>query len=609
MITLPTGFTAVAAIACALSPIVASAKATGPYKATWESTDKHNPSPEWFRDAKFGVYWHWGAFTTAQYASEWYPRNMYEPGSDQRKHHTEVYGPPEEWGYENFIKGAKDRKGNFVQFKPVLKSKGGEFDPEALIKAVKASGARFAGPVGEHHDGYSMWDSKVNEWNSVKMGPKIDLVKLWADLVRKNGMKLVVAMHQAYNYNGFYEWAPKTNDTSLQKLLGQLPRKESDKLWFDKHREMLDHVQPDIIWNDFSLYSPGECGDFDGPCAVDEQTRLDFLAYYFNRGVEWGKEVVTTYKHHDHGFRLTSAVNDYERGGPANITRPYWLTDDAISASSWSYTDGIKYYTSKAMVHSLLDRVSKGGNMLLNISPTAAGVLPAEQVKVLHDIGDFLGRFGEAVYNTRAWDVYGEGPNQVTGGSFTAPLLGNSSDIRFTRNKEGNTLYVSVLGWPEDDNVSIDILGSDAVVDLKALKSIELLGDKSGQYKKVASWEQTKDSLDISLPAQPTESFAYVLKLKFDKMIPVPQPKRGASVFSAKSATGHGVTLDLGSFDKVFLTEAGLKPGDIRFIRVSSGTKLTVYSKGDLSGNGEQLKAGEHSVKKGSVGSIAISKA
>ncbi|KIL94131.1 alpha-l-fucosidase [Fusarium avenaceum] len=608
MINLPTGVTTVAAIACALSPIGASAKATGPYKATWESTDKHNPSPEWFRDAKFGVYWHWGAFTTAQYASEWYPRNMYEPGSDQRKHHTEVYGPPEEWGYENFIKGAKDRKGNFVQFKPVLKSKGGEFDPEALIQAVKASGARFAGPVGEHHDGYSMWDSKVNEWNSVKTGPKIDLVKLWADLVRKNGMKLVVAMHQAYNYNGFYQWAPQTNDTSLQKLLGQLPRKESDKLWFDKHREMLDHVQPDIIWNDFSLNSPGECGSFKGPCAVDEQTRLNFLAYYFNRGVEWGKEVVTTYKHHDFGFRLTSAVNDYERGGPANITRPYWLTDDAISASSWSYTVGIKYYTSKAMVHSLLDRVSKGGNMLLNISPTAAGVLPAEQVKVLNDIGDFLGRFGEAVYSTRAWDVYGEGPNQVTGGSFTAPLLGNSSDIRFTRNKEGNTLYVSVLGWPQDNNVSIDILGSDAVADLKTLKSIELLGDKPGQYE-AAKWEQTKDSLDISLPAQPSESFAYVLKLKFDKMIPVPQPKHGAAVFSANSATGHGVTLGLGSFNNVFLTEAGLKPEDVRFIRVSSGTKITVYSKGDLSGNGKQLEAGEHSVKKGYVGSIAISKA
>ncbi|EWZ30974.1 alpha-L-fucosidase [Fusarium oxysporum f. sp. radicis-lycopersici 26381] len=609
MMTLSTKLTAVAAAAGALFPINAAAQASGPYEATWESTDKHNASPEWFRDAKFGVYWHWGAFTTPQYASEWYPRNMYEPGSDQRKHHTETYGPPEEWGYANFINGADDLKGNFVQFKPVLSSKGGEFDPEAIIKAVKASGAKFAGPVGEHHDGYSMWDSKVNEWNSVKRGPKLDLVKLWADLVRKNGMKLVVAMHQAYNYNGFYEWAPKTNDTSLKKLLGQLSRDESDQLWFDKHREMLDHVQPDIIWNDFSLDSPGYCADFNGPCAVAEKKRLEFLAYYFNRAVEWNKEVVTTHKHFDVGFRDTSTVSDYERGGPANITRPYWLTDDAISASSWSYTVGIKYYSSKAMVHSLLDRVSKNGNMLLNISPTAVGVLPDEQLKVLQDIGDFLGRYGESVFSTRAWDIYGEGPNQVTGGSFTAPLQGNSSDIRFTRNKAADVLYATVLGWPDDKHVSISSLGSDALVDLKNLKSVELLGDKAGEYEKVSDWKQSKDALEISLPAQPADSLAYVLKLTFDGGIPVPQPKIGASVFSATSATGRGVSLGLGDFNEEFLTEAGLKPDAIRFIRVSSGTKLTVYSAGDLSGDSKELDAGEHKVDEGSVGSIAISKA
>ncbi|KAM0368531.1 hypothetical protein ACHAPY_011450 [Fusarium culmorum] len=608
MITLPPKATALVALACALFPAATTAKADGPYEATWESTDKHNAAPEWYRDAKFGVYWHWGAFTTAQYASEWYPRNMYEPDSDQRKHHTETYGPPEEWGYENFIKGAKDKKGNFVQFKPVLKSKGGEFDPEAIIKIVKGSGARFAGPVAEHHDGFSMWDSKVNEWNPVNYGPKLDLVKLWADLVRENDMKLVIAMHQAYNYNGFFQWAPKTNDTSLQKLLGQLPRDEEDQLWFDKHREMLDHVQPDIIWNDFSLDSPGECGSFEGPCAVDEQKRLEFLAYYFNRGEEWGKEVVTTYKHHDHGFRNTSAVDDWERGGPSNLVRPYWQTDDAISASSWSYTVGIKYYSSKAMVHSLLDRVSKNGNMLLNISPMANGVLPEEQIKVLNDIGDFLSRYGEAVYDTRAWDIYGEGPNQVEGGSFTAPLQGNSSDIRFTRNKEDDVLYVTVLGWPEDNLVSVKNLGSNALVDLKSLKSVELLGDKAGDYVKVSEWEQSKDALDITLPSQPAESLAYVLKLTFDGEIPVPQPERGAAVFSEADATGKGVALALGTFDTVFLTEAGLKPEEIRSIRVSDGTKATLFSGFRFTGESKELSAGEHEVEDGSVGSIVVSK-
>lgn len=607
--TLSNKATALVALACALFPADTTAQAKGPYEATWESTDKHHAAPEWYRDAKFGVYWHWGAFTTAQYASEWYPRNMYEPDSDQREHHTETYGPPEEWGYENFIKGAKDQKGNFVQFKPVLKSEGGEFDPEAIMRVVKASGARFAGPVAEHHDGYSMWDSKVNEWNSVKYGPKLDLVKLWADLVRKNGMKLVVAMHQAYNYNGFFQWAPKTNDTSLQKLLGQLPRDEEDQLWFDKHREMLDHVKPDIIWNDFSLDSPGECGSAEGPCAVDEQKRLEFLAYYFNRGEEWGKEVVTTYKHHDHGFRNTSAVDDWERGGPANLVRPYWQTDDAISASSWSYTVGIKYYSSKAMVHSLIDRVSKNGNMLLNISPKANGVLPEEQIEVLEDIGDFLGRYGEAIYDTRAWDLYGEGPNQVEGGAFTAPLQGNSSDIRFTRNQDDDILYVTVLGWPEDKLVSIQAFGSDTRVDLKSLKSIELLGDKAGDYVEISDWAQGKDALEVTLSSQPAESLAYVLKMTFDGGIPVPLPKGGAAVFSGADATGTGVSLEAGTFDTVFLSEAGLEPQNIGSILVAEGTKATIFTGFRFTGESKELKAGEHKLEAGSVGSIVVGKA
>ncbi|KAM0563117.1 hypothetical protein ACHAPJ_001967 [Fusarium lateritium] len=605
MLLLPTSVSV--AVASALLPALGVAQATGAYEATWESTDKHKASPDWFRDAKFGIYWHWGAFTTPQYANEWYPRSMYAPDSDERHHHTEVYGPPEKWGYQNFIKGAKDRKGHFVQFKPVLASKGGKFDPEAWMRVIKASGARFAGPVGEHHDGFSMWDSKVNEWNSAKLGPKIDLVKLWADLVRKNDMKFLVAMHHAFNSNGFYQWAPKTDDKSLQKLFGQLPRDQADQLWFDKHREMLDHVQPDMIWNDFALHSPGYCQGSSDTCAIGEQARLKFLSYYFNRGEEWNKEVLTTFKRFDQGFNDSSAVADYERGGPAGITRPYWLTDDAISESSWCYTDGIEYYSSISMVHSLLDRISKNGALLLNISPTAVGVVPDGQEKVLRDIGEYLSRYGESVYGTRAWDIYGEGPNRAGGGSFTSPLIGNSSDIRFTRSKDATTLYATILGWPQDEHVSISSLGSNALISLKGLQSVQLIGDKADQYTTVPHWEQSKDALEITLPKQPAESFAYVLKLNFRDRIPVPQPKQGATVFSATSATGPGVTLGQGDFNKVFLSEAGLDPASIRFIRVSPDTKIVVYANGDLSGATTNLGPGKHLVKKGSVGSIRIS--
>ncbi|KLU82814.1 plasma alpha-L-fucosidase [Magnaporthiopsis poae ATCC 64411] len=535
------------------------------YEPTWESTDKHLAAPEWFRDAKFGVYWHWGAFTTPEYSSEWYPRDMYLRGNGVRAEHTRRYGEPEQWGYHNFILGAKDRAGKDVEFKPVLTSAGGRFDPAAWMKVVKASGARFAGPVAEHHDGFSMWNSSVNEWNSVGHGPKLDLLRLFAGLVRDNGMKLLVAMHHAFNTNGFYSGVPAQTSQTMKKLYGQLPRNESDRLWFDKHREMLDHVRPDIIYNDFSLDSPGACQQAGLPCKIAENERLNFLSYYFNRAEEWGKEVLTTYKHDDRGFRDTSAVSDWERGGPADIRRPYWLTDEAISASSWCYTVGIRYYSSKAMIHSLLDRVSKNGNMLLNISPTAAGVLPDEQQAVLRDIGDYLDRYGESVYDTRAWDIYGEGPNVAGGG-------------------------------------------------LSGLKSVELLLGGEGKYAAVSGWKQNKDALVISLPTaqKPRDSFAYVLKLTFDKAaggIPVPQPKLGASVFSEPAASGKGVSLKEGQFDTVFLTEAGLKPADIKFIRVSAGTKVTVFANGNLAGASSVLPAGSHVVRAGSVGSLTVARA
>ncbi|KAM5346198.1 hypothetical protein ACJ41O_009203 [Fusarium nematophilum] len=585
------------------------AQAQGPYEPTWDSTDRHKAAPEWFRDAKFGVYWHWGAFTTPQYGSEWYGRNMYRASTSERAEHTRRYGPPGEWGYQNFMVGAEDLEGRHVQFKPVLAADGGSFDPEAWIRVVKASGARFAGPVAEHHDGFSMWDSRVNEWNSVKLGPQLDLLKLFAGLVRSNGMKLLVAMHHAFNTNGFFAAAPAQTEPSLQKLFGQLPKNVSDQLWFDKQREVVEHVQPDIIWNDFSLDSPGWCQGDSDYCSIDEAQRLKFLAYYFNRGVEWRKEVLTTYKHFDSGFRDTSAVADWERGGPADISRPYWLTDDAISASSWSYTEGIRYYSSTQMIHSLLDRVSKNGNMLLNISPTVAGVLPADQERVLLDIGAYLGRYAESVYSTRAWDVCCEGPNRAGGGSFTAPLLGNSSDLRFTRDKAGRVLYVTVLGWPSDGAVSVASLGSRALVSLSGLKSIQLLGDAAGEYTAVSGWTQRADALDISLPpTPPAESPAYVLKLSFKHHIPVPQLLFGASVFLAAEAKGKGVALAEGKFSSVYMTEAGTAPADIRSLRVSSGTVVTAYAAGDFTGAVAEYGPGEHIIHPGSLGSLAVAR-
>ncbi|MEV6443343.1 alpha-L-fucosidase [Amycolatopsis sp. NPDC051716] len=568
---------AAAAVPPALAGPAAAATAAEPYQPTWPSVDRHPPAPEWFQDAKFGIYWHWGAFTTPEFGSEWYGRNMYIPDSGENKHHKATYGDPAVWGYDRFIDGGTDVAGNPVQFAPKPVSQGGRFDPEDWARVVKASGAKFAGPVAEHHDGFSMWDSKVNEWNSVARGPRLNLLDLFGKAIRGQGLKLLVAMHHAFNYNGFYDFAPPQPTPSLRKLYGQLPRADEDALWLAKLKEVIDRAQPDVLWQDFSLNSPGYCIN-SGPCAVGERQRLEFLAYYYNQAEKWGKDVVSTFKHFDHGFTTNGEVADYERGGPADIVTPYWLTDDAISSSSWSYTRGIGYYSSTQMIHALIDRVSKGGNMLLNISPTLEGTIPAEQRAVLADFGTYLGRVGESIYATRAWDVYGEGPTKMGGGSFVSPKVGTAKDFRFTRDKAARVLYATVLAWP---GATADLTTlSGKRIDLNSLRRVELLG-APGALK----YTQDASALHVTLPAaKPYESPAYVLKLTFDGPIPAVGPASGATVFADVGYRGASAALGVGSYTAAQLQARNIRPRTISSIWPGDGYQALGYPGDDLAG-------------------------
>ncbi|WP_112263928.1 alpha-L-fucosidase [Lentzea terrae] len=523
--------------------VPAGATIPGPahYDPTWASVDQHPPAPEWFQDAKFGIYFHWGVFSVPAYDNEWYPRNMYLAGSNANTHHKSVFGEPAAWPYHNFIDGARDKNGNFHQFAPKLRSAGGNFDPVEWAQLFADAGAKFAGPVAEHHDGYSMWNSAVNEWNSVARGPRLDLVRLHADAIRAKGMKLMVAMHHAYNFTGFYEHAPMQSSTTLRKLYGQLGSAAENQLWYDKLKEVVDVFQPDILWQDFNL------------SAVDEGQRLKFLAYYYNKAVAWDKEVVATYKD---GFNNKGQVFDFERGGPADIQHPYWLTDDSISSSSWCYTVGIGYYSLNAMLHSLIDRVSKNGNMVLNIAPMADGTIPGEQRSILLGMGDYLKRFGESIYATRAWTAYGEGPTKMGGGSFTTPRAGTNTDIRFTRNKAGTVLYATVLGWP-GSTLNITTL-TTARINLGTLASVQLLGPTAGTYTNLPNRTQDSSGLHISMPSAgaPFAAAAYVVKLTFSGQIPAlgaaPLPTGWARITNATSnlALDGGGTVAAGSIVK-----------------------------------------------------------
>jgi alpha-L-fucosidase len=476
------------------------------FEPNFESLEKVNPVPEWFKDAKFGIYFHWGVYSVPAFANEWYPRSMYIKGSIENRHHVKIYGDPSEWPYNNFITGAKDKLGNFIQFAPKLKSEGGKFDPNEWAQLFADAGAKFAGPVAEHHDGFSMWASKVNPWNAKDMGPKLDLVGLLTDAIRNKNMKVILSMHHAYNITGYYEHVPKTDDPKLQKLFGQQGKEKNEAYWLAKHKEIIDNYRPDIIYQDFSLH------------LISKPILLGFLSYYYNRAAEWNKEVVATFKD---GFNTKCAVLDYERGGPPDITDNYWLTDDAISSSSWCYTEGIGYYSKEQILHAFIDRISKNGNMLLNISPRPDGTIPQEQKDVLHAMGSWLKKYGEAVYSTRAWEKFGEGPTKMGAsyGVMGAPKAGTAGDIRYTRSKDNTTLFAILLGWDKGQkDVILKSLAADRI-DCKNLKSVELINGDAGKYLPL-TFRQGAEGLTVNLPEHSFEEMAYVLKLNFDGKIP-----------------------------------------------------------------------------------------
>ncbi|WP_247612257.1 alpha-L-fucosidase [Actinomadura latina] len=291
----------------------------------------------------------------------------------------------------------------------------------------------------------------------------------------------------------------------LRKLYGQLDWASQVQLWYDKLREVIDGYQPDIIYQDFNLGR------------IDESQRLNFLAHYYNQAISWNKEVVATYKD---GFNNRGEVYDFERGGPADIQAPYWLTDDSVSSSSWCYTAGIGYYSTNAMLHSLIDRVSKNGNMVLNIAPMADGTIPSGQRDILLGIGDHLKRFGESIYATRAWTAYGEGPTQMGGGPFSTPREGTGKDIRFTRSKDNTVLYATVLGWP-GGTLGITTLASNRI-NLGSLTSVRLLGPAAGESLDLPDRSQDGSGLRIAMPSAtaPFSARAYVVRLTFSGRIP-----------------------------------------------------------------------------------------
>ncbi|MEM7736299.1 MAG: alpha-L-fucosidase [Deinococcota bacterium] len=459
------------------------------YEASWASL-KHHPVPTWFCDAKFGIYFHWGPYSVPAYDNEWYSRNMYIQGSQAYEHHLKTYGPLDSFGYKDFI--------------PMFTAD--KLDVDAWVDLFQNAGAKFAGPVAEHADGFAMWDSNVNSFNAASMGPKQDIVRLFERAIRHTDMKFIATLHHMWLWAWYPTW-DKTVDASNPEhsdLYGPLVKPdEFDNPWSDdtfndtfvaKIKEVIDGYQPDLLWFDARMDR------------ISERHRQNFAAYYYNCALEWSREVGITYKNKDMGWG--SAILDVERGRMSSL-QPYpWLTDDSVCWRSWAHLHEPEYKSSKRLLDSLVDIVSKNGNLLLNIPPRADGTIPDEVQALLLDMGKWLALNGEAIYSTRPWTVYGEGPTKVSEGHFSEKdnELMHAHDIRYTT--KGDALYAIVMGIPYEP-IRLNSLSQDAL-DGKMIQRIQLLGsDEPIQV------QQDRQGVTIVPPQTKPSDIALAFKLEF----------------------------------------------------------------------------------------------
>lgn len=448
---------------------------------------KNHKVPEWFEDAKFGIYAHLGAYCVPAFGNEWYASSMYKH-TGANKYHTKTFGSLDKFGYKDFI--------------PMFKAE--RFDAEEWAELFSKAGAKFAGIVTIHHDGFAMWDSKVNPWNAVDMGPKRDLYGEMVSELRERDMKILATFHHGINHTTFFKDEVKPNDLNDPKakyLYGRIPKEEGDKRWYEQIKEVIDNYQPDQIWFDFDIRG------------IDDKWKNRFATYYYSKEKEWNKELIITRKFEL--FPKGVGVFDVERGGRDKIYDDLWQTDDAVAVNSWCWVQNLKLKPAYELVHELIDIVSKNGVLLLNACPKADGTIPEDQQKLLLEIGHFLDVNGEAIYASRPFRIHGEGANlHDTGRGKSSDSAGKneatqfgSDDIRYTRSKDGKSIYVFALGWSED-GLTLDSLGEE--VRGNKIKSIALLGSKS---KVKWGCQDSKLRIETAGAKRPAAQHAYVWRI------------------------------------------------------------------------------------------------
>jgi len=473
--------------------------ASGPFQPSAESLKRYQ-YPEWFRDAKLGIWAHWGPQAVPR-LGDWYAKHLYVQGHPQYKDHLEHFGHPTKVGYKDMI--------------PLWKAE--RWDPDRLMALYKKAGARYFVSMGVHHDNFDLWNSTHHQWNAVKMGPHRDVVGDWQRAAKSLGLRFGVSEHLGASFTWFQDShrSDKTGPLAGVPYDGADPRYQDlyhwpaapdDKGWYSKdprwHREwfrrikdLVDQYQPDLLYTD-------------GGVPFGNETGLSMIAHLYNASIGRGggkaDAVYTCKQKSDGGW-----VEDLERGVMPGI-RPYpWQTDTSIG--DWYYNRNWKYRGADWVVHMLVDIVSKNGNLLINVVQRPDGSLDPEAEQVLAEMASWIAINGEAIYGTRPWLVHGEGPVRAQGGHFKEDFAYTAKDLRFTSNGD-RTLYAFALGWPTEGKLVIRSLAKVPGVTGR-IETVQLLGHP-GPLK----WTHEANGLTIELPDRRPCDYAVALKISGDNL-------------------------------------------------------------------------------------------
>ena len=481
----------------------------GKFQGTRESLKAYEV-PQWYRDAKFGIWAHWGP-QSAPEQGDWYARNMYIQDSPQNKYHVATYGHPSKFGFKDIV--------------PTWK--GDQFDAEHLIGMYKKAGAKYFVSMAVHHDNFDLWNSKYNRWNAVQMGPKKDIVGLFHTAAMKNGLKFGVSEHLWISYKWFAvshgadatgplagvaydgkdpKFADFYHDAGCERWANDKRVQFNDdgipeswrKHWFDRMKDLVDQYQPDLLYTDGHL--PFE----EYGCSV-------VANLYNTSAMKHGGKVEAVYNSKLRDDCVTgTCVLDFERGVANSIEPNVWQTDTCIG--NWHYKRGIKYKTPKTVVDMLVDIVSRNGNLLLNFPLPNSGALDPEELKVLEGVTSWMAVNNEGIYATRPWKIAADGP--ATDASKAADAKFNernrkdlsAQDVRFTT-KGDKTLFAFLMGWPQGE-ATIKPLGTGSPQNPAKIVNVQLLG-----HKGKLQWKQEPDGLKVTMPQEKPSEYAVTLKV------------------------------------------------------------------------------------------------